>query len=129
MKKIVLFVAAAVAVAFAACNACQEQAEEAVVEETKVDSSVRLGGLWDGETKHQAGSVWDTNGMSPTLDTAQGGGRQPHIVEINEDSFIRAKELLLKKLAGDVKENAVSLKEEFRRYILYERLTCKKALE
>ena len=33
MKKIVLFVAAAVAVAFAACNACQEQAEEAVVEE------------------------------------------------------------------------------------------------
>ena len=33
MKKIVLFVAAAVAIAFASCNACQENAEEAVVEE------------------------------------------------------------------------------------------------
>jgi DNA (cytosine-5)-methyltransferase 1 len=53
----------------------------AVVEETKLDSSKRLGGLWDGKTTHQAGSVWDTNGMSPTLDTAQGGGRMPHIVE------------------------------------------------
>ncbi len=37
MKKIVLFVAAAVAVAFASCNACQEQAEEAVVEEVAVE--------------------------------------------------------------------------------------------
>ena len=49
----------------------------------------RLGGLWDGETTHQAGSVWDTNGMSPTLDTAQGGGRQPHIVEeTNNPKFV-----------------------------------------
>ena len=37
MKKIVLFVAAGVAVAFASCNACQEQAEEAVVEEVAVE--------------------------------------------------------------------------------------------
>ena len=37
MKKIVLFVAAAVAIAFASCNACQEQAEEAVVEEVAVE--------------------------------------------------------------------------------------------
>ena len=40
MKKIVLFVAAAVAVAFAACNACQENAEEAVVEEVAADTLV-----------------------------------------------------------------------------------------
>ena len=53
----------------------------AVVESEKINDQKRLGGLWDGETKHQAGSVWDSNGMSPTLDTAQGGGRQPHIVE------------------------------------------------
>ena len=53
----------------------------AIVESEKIDDQKRLGGLWDGETKHQAGSVWDSNGMSPTLDTAQGGGRQPHIVE------------------------------------------------
>lgn len=53
----------------------------AIVESEKLDSSKRLGGLWDGKTTHQAGSVWDSNGMSPTLDTAQGGGRQPHIIE------------------------------------------------
>ena len=53
----------------------------AIVESETIDDQKRLGGLWDGETKHQAGSVWDSNGMSPTLDTAQGGGRQPHIVE------------------------------------------------
>lgn len=56
----------------------------AVVESEKLDTSKRLGGLWDGETRHQAGSVWDTNGMSPTLDTAQGGGRMPHIAEHTE---------------------------------------------
>ena len=56
----------------------------AIVESEKIDDQKRLGGLWDGETKHQAGSVWDSNGMSPTLDTAQGGGRMPHIVEGTE---------------------------------------------
>lgn len=56
----------------------------AIVESEKIDTSKRLGGLWDGDTKHQAGSVWDSNGMSPTLDTAQGGGRTPHIVENSE---------------------------------------------
>ena len=54
------------------------------VAEPVLDSSKRLGGLWDGEKcTHQAGSVWDSNGMSPTLDTAQGGGRMPHVVEEN----------------------------------------------
>lgn len=57
----------------------------AVVEETKLDSSVRMGGMFDDKTKHQAGSVWDTNGMSPTLDTMQGGLRQPCIVENTKD--------------------------------------------
>lgn len=41
----------------------------------------RIGGIFDGETKHQAGSVWDTNGVAPTLDTMQGGYRQPCIIE------------------------------------------------
>lgn len=31
--------------------------------------TVRLGGLWDGATKHQAGSVWDKNLIAPTIDT------------------------------------------------------------
>lgn len=44
-------------------------------------SSKRLGGVFDDEKgKHQAGSVWDTNGLSPTLDTMQGGYRQPCVV-------------------------------------------------
>lgn len=53
----------------------------AVVESEKFDSSKRIGGMFDDKTKHQAGSVWDTNGMSPTLDTMQGGLRQPCVVE------------------------------------------------
>lgn len=61
----------------------------AIVECKKLDHSKRLGGLWDGETTHQAGSVWDTNGMSPTLDTAQGGGRMPHILDITYEYRIR----------------------------------------
>ena len=40
---------------------------------------VRLGGCFDepnGST-HQAGSVWEKEGLSPTIDTMQGGYRQP----------------------------------------------------
>ena len=38
----------------------------------------RLGGLFDTETsKHQAGAIWDKDNISPTLDTMQGGYRQP----------------------------------------------------
>lgn len=41
----------------------------------------RIGGLFDDDKKHQAGSVWNTEGLSPTLDTMQGGYREPCIVE------------------------------------------------
>lgn len=42
----------------------------------------RLGGMFDdSKGKHQAGSVWDTENLAPTLDTAQGGLRMPCIVE------------------------------------------------
>jgi DNA (cytosine-5)-methyltransferase 1 len=45
---------------------------------------VRLGGLYDGKTKHQAGSVYDPDGVSATLSTMQaamgeGGGNVPLI--------------------------------------------------
>ena len=44
---------------------------------------IRLGGFFDDEKgKHQAGSVYDTEGVSPTLDTAQGGWRQPCIFDV-----------------------------------------------
>ena len=44
---------------------------------------VRKYGVFDNEeAKHQAGSVYDKEGLSPTLDTMQGGWRQP-CIEIN----------------------------------------------
>lgn len=43
----------------------------------------RIGGLFDDEKgKHQAGSVWDTERIAPTLDTMQGGYREPCIVSL-----------------------------------------------
>ena len=53
----------------------------AIVESEKIDKAERIGGMFDDDTKHQAGSVWNTNGMSPTLDTMAGGLRQPCIIE------------------------------------------------
>lgn len=46
---------------------------------------VRKYGIFDTDkSKHQAGSVYDSNGLSPTLDTMQGGYRQPCIEECNK---------------------------------------------
>lgn len=43
---------------------------------------VRIGGIFDTKnSKHQAGSIYDKDGISPTLDVMQGGWRQPSIVE------------------------------------------------
>ena len=43
---------------------------------------IRLGGLYDTEDgRHQAGAIWDKDAISPTLDTMQGGNRQPYIVD------------------------------------------------
>jgi len=42
----------------------------------------RIGGVFDTDkSTHQASSVYDKNGLSPTLDTMQGGYRQPCIEE------------------------------------------------
>ena len=50
---------------------------------------IRLGGLYDSEEgRHQAGAIWDKDAISPTLDTMQGGNRQPFIV--TEEPFIVA---------------------------------------
>lgn len=43
----------------------------------------RLFGLFDKEgQKRQAGSVYDTDGLAPTLDTGQGGYHQPCIIDV-----------------------------------------------
>ena len=42
----------------------------------------RLGGLYDKDGKRrQAGAVWDKEHISPTIDTCQGGHREPLIIE------------------------------------------------
>ncbi len=59
------------------------------------DKTVRLGGLFDNEKgKHQAGSIWDKEGLAPTLDTAQGGYRQPSVIvkEATKKGYAVAKE-------------------------------------
>lgn len=49
----------------------------------KIDP-MRIGGLFDTETsKHQAGSIWDKECISPTIDTMQGGYRQPCVISLN----------------------------------------------
>ena len=49
-------------------------------EEIKVKDVKRKYGVFDtNKSKHQAGSVYDENGLAPTLDTMQGGYRQPCI--------------------------------------------------
>lgn len=51
------------------------------------------------------------------VDTAESEGKD--IIEIAVDSFENVKEMLLKRIGAGTKENSISLKEEFRRYILY----------
>lgn len=43
---------------------------------------VRVGGLYDkGGSRHQAGSIYDPNGVCATLSTMQGGNQEPIIVD------------------------------------------------
>ena len=46
-------------------------------------------GIFDTEkSTHQAGSVYDENGLSPTLDTMQGGYRQPCVLTEGENKTV-----------------------------------------
>ena len=47
---------------------------------------IRLFGIFDKPNKpHQAGSVYDPNGLAPCLDTSGGGYRMPLVVEYEQD--------------------------------------------
>lgn len=49
----------------------------------------RLGNIYGEEFGTGfAGNVWDTNGIAPTIQTAQGGGRQPLILQETGDDVI-----------------------------------------
>lgn len=54
---------------------------------------VRLGGLFDTPTaRRQAGAIWDKYGVAPTLDTCQGGYRQPLVIDGSRVRKITSKE-------------------------------------
>ena len=53
---------------------------------------VRVGGLYDHNgKKHQAGSIYDTDGLAPTLSTMQGGNQEPIIVDNNKSQNLKTK--------------------------------------
>ena len=57
--------------------------------------AVRKYGIFDDEKgKHQAGSVWETDGLAPTLNTMQGGYRQSciEIREATKKGYSKARE-------------------------------------
>lgn len=103
----------------------------------------RLGGLFDDKTKHQAGSVWNTAKLAPTLDTMQGGYRQPcvennyrirkltplecwRLMGFRDESFYKALEMntsnsaLYKQAGNSIVVNCLYyiFKEVFKKYIV-----------
>ncbi len=51
--------------------------------------AIREFGIFDNDGKrHQAGSVWNKDGLSPTIDTMQGGYRQPMVKDENMASYV-----------------------------------------
>lgn len=57
---------------------------DTILARRKDPKCVRIGGIFDTEkSKHQAGSIYDKEGLSPTLDAMQGGWRQPSIITHN----------------------------------------------
>ena len=48
---------------------------------------IRIGNLYGPERgTGYAGNIWDKVGISPALTTMQGGGREPMILEVYEES-------------------------------------------
>lgn len=59
----------------------KEYSDTILARDWKDPKCVRVGGIFDKEnSKHQAGSIYDKNGLSPTLDCMAGGWRQPSII-------------------------------------------------
>lgn len=80
---------------------------------------VRVGGLYDSEnSKHQAGSVYDPNGICATLSTMGGGNQEPIIVasrdrgEHNMQHLGSRKDNLTNTLASVQKDNCVAIPKD-----------------
>lgn len=65
----------------------KEYSDTILARDWKDPKCVRIGGIFDTEnSKHQAGSIYDKDSISPTLDVMQGGYRQPMIEVIGNYS-------------------------------------------
>lgn len=63
---------------------------------------VKLGNVYGEHNGSDfAGNVWSTDHICPALTTMQGGGRQPHIVEIKEVAEIVSDRFHTEKLCTD----------------------------
>jgi len=59
----------------------KKRIQEKEYRDWKDPKCVRVGGIFDTEkSTHQAGSIYDKEGLSPTLNVMQGGWRQPSII-------------------------------------------------
>lgn len=59
----------------------QAELEQPIYGDYKDPKCVRVGGLYDKDgSRHQAGSIYDPNGICATLSTMQGGNQEPIIV-------------------------------------------------
>lgn len=77
----------------------KEYSDTILARDWKDPKCVRTGGIFDTEkSKHQAGSIYDKEGLSPTLDIMQGGWRQPSIVERTPLKFLNRNQ---KNINGD----------------------------
>lgn len=62
------------------------------------DRIMRICGLFDDEKRtRNAYAIFDKNGLSPTLDTMQGGGRQPFIIQEKEMDNLKIRKLTPKE--------------------------------
>lgn len=63
-----------------------------------IEKVIRIGGLFDSPNQtHQAGSVYDLQGLAPCLDTATGGYRQPLTIIKGENEMLRIRKLTPKE--------------------------------
>lgn len=60
-----------------------------------------LGSLYGHGTGY-AGAVWDAKNVSPTLNTMQGGGRQPHIVEVTRSEEVMTTSNVTEKFTYEI---------------------------
>lgn len=67
---------------------------------------IRVGGMFDTkDSKHQAGSIYNKDGLAPSLDSMQGGYRQPMVTIDNEPQIMKydiAQQVVVRKYPVDI---------------------------